>query len=254
MFDRDTIMQLHRNIIQILASGIEVSKQLVHQDIHATSTFNHCTSKDTWLTDNHIEMLRLILDNQKMKIPKGCDIELPSTTIVLNTHFFTKFEIDQKEALLWLRGNFNRHDLLFDHGLLAESLIVPINLSNTHWILGVISLKENYYTAINPFQPKQPSDEELQKIHAIADAIKNEFGLASFKRGLPCFLSRLPIQHKKDSINCGVYVSMYMVIYAFGLNSHYFIGELLPSNIEQCRFLLLSWLLKGEVFFPRHPF
>jgi hypothetical protein len=29
---------------------------------------------------------------------------------------------------------------------------------------------------------------------------------------------------------------------------------LLPSNIEQCRFLLLSWLLKGEVFFPRHPF
>jgi hypothetical protein len=242
-------IQMEYKTIHILASGFDLSKKYVPQAIFKTSTWQ-TRSSTTWLTDNHIEMLHLILDQKRVQLPKLTTMKLPNPTVVLSTYFFPKFQEDRAVALSWITANLNRHNLLFEHGCFAEDLLIPINVSNTHWILGIINLKHFCFFAMNPYRPNDPTAEELDKVRLVADELAKEYGFPKCNIKAPDHVESLPIQHSKDTFNCGVYISMYMTIYAFGSFAQTFIGNFLPTPIDECRFLLLAWLLKGEVFFP----
>ena len=203
--------------------------------------------------DTHIELLRIILDEKNVIPPNNLNMTYSNTSIVLSPHFITKFYKggeDKFEALNWLRLQLQRNELLSDHGYFAEDILIPINLNNCHWILGTIDLKHHFYFAINPYRPTKPTQEELEKVRLITDALEEEFGFLNFHIRSPDFAQNLLSQHHKDTSNCGVYVSMYLTIYAFGSNQKRFIGDFLPRSSDQCRFLLLAWLLKGQIFFP----
>jgi hypothetical protein len=242
-------IQVDHNIIQILASGFDLCKKNVPHTIFMTPTLQS-TSSNTWLTDNHTEMLRLILDQKRVQLPAHTNMQLPKSTVILNTFFYTKFENNKAEALSWLSVHFNQHNLLFEHGCSVEELLLPLNLNNTHWILGIINIKHHCFFTMNPYRPKDPTAEELDKVRVITDELGKEYGFPEFSVRAPDFVQFLPVQHCRDTINCGVYISMYMAIYAFGSSAQTFIGKFLPKPIDECRFLLLAWLLKGEVFFP----
>ena len=117
---------------------------------------------------------------------------------------------------IWLRHTLYRHDLLFDHALLLEELCVPVNLSNTHWIMIFIDLKHGTFFPINPYHPTDPTDSELTLGFKIASTIADTFGLQTPVQRSPDYCHRLPIQKPSDFINCGVDVCFYMVIYSFG--------------------------------------
>ena len=239
-------------IIRILISGFDLNKKHVPKSIFHSPIFQY-NYKDRWLLDTHIELLRIILDNKKVIPPSNSNILYPNTSIVLSPHFLTKFNRDKQdktEALSWLRLQLQRNGLLSDHGCLAEDILIPINLDNCHWILGTIDLKHHCYFALNPYRPTKPSHTELEMVKLITVALEEEFGFPNFNIRSPDFCQNLCFQHQKDSNNCGVYISMYLTIYAFGSNQKRFIGDFLPKSSDQCRFLLLSWLLKGEIFFP----
>ena len=102
---------------------------------------------------------------------------------------------------------------------------------------------------VNPYHPTAPTDQEQQLGYRIAVAIADEFGLRKPVLRSPDYCHRLPAQKPSDYINCGVYVCLYMVIYAFGSLSKHYVGDLLPNTIGKCRLLVLAWILRGEIFF-----
>ena len=127
--------------------------------------------------------------------------------------------------------------------------LIPINLSNTHWILIHFDLKNSTFFPINPYHPQNPSIYEIQIAGEMALKISQQYGLQEPVLRSPDYCHCLPVQHPSDSINCGVYVCLYMVIHVFGSFSKKNVGNLLPATIDQCRFLILSWMLRGEIFF-----
>jgi hypothetical protein len=140
----------------------------------------------------------------------------------MNSFFARKMLDDPADALDWLRHTLYRHDLLFDHALLLEELCVPVNLTNTHWIMVFIDLKHGTLFPINPYHPTAPTDQAQQLGYRIAVAIADEFGLRKPVMRSHDYCQRLPAQKPSDYINCGVYVCLYMVLYAFGsLSKHY---------------------------------
>jgi hypothetical protein len=244
--------QMTYKIIRILISGFDLNKKHNPSSIFNSPAFQY-NHADRWLTDTHIELLRIILDKKNVIPPNNFNEPYPNTSVVLSPHFITKFfkgGEDKFEALNWFRLQLHRNGLLSDHGCFAEDVLIPINLDNCHWILGIIDLKHHCYFAINPYRPTKPSYDELEKVRSITVALEEEFGFSDFQIRSPDFAQNLCSQHHKDTSNCGVYISMYLAIYAFGSTQKRFIGEFLPRSSEQCRFLLLAWLLKGEIFFP----
>ena len=175
--------------------------------------------------------------------------ELPRGIVCLDSFFFPKLQDTPEESLDWLRNLLNCYDLLFPHKCLLEELWIPINLVNQHWILVTVDFVHGTYFAINPIHPNNPTVQEISIADFIADSIWQEFGFESnrFVLRSPNHIHRLPVQF--DGIYCEVYMCMYMVIYAFGSFLNPYIGDLLPKSIDECRFLMLCWLLKGKIFF-----
>ena len=244
-------IQVTWRILHILLSAVNFNQK--HESTQYLQP-NIIQPADTWLTDEHIELLRLMVDNNKLVLPNHVKATFSKNTIFLGTFFYTKLKEDQTEALEWLQIILQTKNLLTCSGqLLLEELLVPINLNNQHWILVTIDVKHWCYFAINPYRPEHPTEFELSIASFITDALSREFNLQTtqFIHRSPDNVHHLPIQLPHDTINCGVYVSMYLIMYAFGSFQHPFIGNLLiPKSIDECRVLMIAWFLKGEIFFP----
>ena len=156
-----------------------------------------------------------MIDNNKIILPDSIDVTLSKTTMCLNTFFLSKLIDDEYEAYEWLEISLKRNDFLTHSGhILIEELLLPINLSNQHWILGTIDVKHHCYYAINPYNPLLPTTFELSIASFITEALSRKFNLQvqKFTDRSPNNVHNLPIQLPNDTINCGVYVSMYLVI------------------------------------------
>ena len=238
-------VRVRYKLVHILLSGISFNKTKTLPQIRHPM-FIKCND---WLIDEHIEVIRLLLLSKKVLRSTQGGHRLSSTSVCMNSFFAKKLLDEPEDALDWLRHTLYRHDLLFDHALLLEELCVPVNLSNTHWIMIFIDLKHGTFFPINPYHPTDPTDSELTLGFKIASTIADTFGLQTPVQRSPDYCHRLPIQKPADFINCGVYVCLYMVIYSFGSMSKQYVGDLLPRSIGECRLLLLSWILRGEIYF-----
>ena len=117
-----------------------------------------------------------------------------------------------------------------------------------------IDVKHHCYYAINPYNPLLPTTFEFSIASFITEALSRKINLHAqkFTDRSPNNVHNLPIQLPSDTINCGVYVSMYLVTYAFDTFQQACIGNLLiPKTIDECRVMITTWFLKGENFFLR---
>ena len=98
-------------------------------------------------------------------------------------------------------------------------------------------MKHHCYSAINPYNSLLPTTFELSIDSFITEALSIKFNLQvqKFTDRSPNNVHTLPIQLRSDTINCGAFVSMYLVIYAFGTFQQPYIGNLLiPRMIDEC--------------------
>ena len=56
---------------------------------------------DNWLADEHLGLLHLMIDNNKIILPEHTNVTLSKPTMCLNT-FFSKLIDDEHKALEWL--------------------------------------------------------------------------------------------------------------------------------------------------------
>ena len=89
-------IQVTWRILHILLSAVNFNQQ--H---HSTQYLqpNIIQPADTWLTDEHIELLRLMVDNNKLVLPNHVKATFSKNTIFLGTFFYTKLKEDQPK--LW---------------------------------------------------------------------------------------------------------------------------------------------------------
>ena len=130
-------VQLRYKLLHILLSGIS---------FHKTKTFPELRpprfiQSNSWLIDEHIEVIRLLLLNKKVLRSSQGGQRLSKTSICMNSFFSRKLLDDPEDAIDWLRSTLFRHDLLFDHALLLKKLCIPVNLANTRWTMIFIDLK-----------------------------------------------------------------------------------------------------------------
>ena len=157
-----------------------------------------------------------MVGNDKLVLPHHINATFSKNTICLGTFFYRKLQEDQTEALEWLQIILQTKNLVTCSGqLLLEEVRVPINLNNQHWILVTIDVKHCcYFAIINTYRPEHPTEFELSIPSFITDALSREFNLQTnkFINRSPNNVHHLSIQLPHDTINCGVYVSMYLIM------------------------------------------
>ena len=237
-------------------------------DVSTTTLIQEFQPGDTWLTDEHINFVRLMLDQKRVRPPIGKILTVSHKTIIIDTFFYPMLQSERHTAINWLRSLLIRHDLYSTGKCTAEEMLFPINLSYSHWILIYVDFYNRTFYSINPYRPRNPNPAELQIARQIITDICKSFlgekpnfsnGDIPEKIGRPTFCLRpptciqmLPIQDNGDSINCGVYTIIYMLIFSVSYQNlpDMYIGLYLPSSVHALRILILSWLLRGEIFFP----
>ena len=115
-------------------SSIQVTWRILHILLSAVN-FNqkhestqYLQPADTWLTGEHIELLRLMVDNDKLVLPNHVKATFSKNTICMGTFFYTKLKEDQTEALEWLQIILQTKNLLTcSRQLLLEELLTSSN-------------------------------------------------------------------------------------------------------------------------------
>ena len=123
-------VRVRYKLLQILLSGIHFQTK-----VSPSLRYPVFIKGNDWLIDDHIEIVRNLLLNRKILRSSLEGQRISTTSICMNSFFARKMLDDPADALDWLRHTLYRHDLLFDHALLLEELCVPVNLTNTHWIM-----------------------------------------------------------------------------------------------------------------------
>ena len=175
-----------------------------------------------------------------------------SKHIILSPTLFTYSLTDNFDSVAYLRNALMNSNLYEKEQLLAENFLIPANITNTHWTLISLSLPKLSYWVINPYHPQQPTPEDIASAQKIIALFSNTFGLSKFVLQ-PCpLVQSLPAQHSDDSINCGFYVLIYVLLFN-EINS---LGCLaaLPFSIEEFRIILAACFLTKtppSLQFPR---
>ena len=178
-------------------------------------------------------------------------------------------QTDSHTAINWLETLLIRHNLYNVNKCTAEEMLFPVNLSYGHWILIYVDYYNRAFYPINPYRPTNPSPSEIHIAKHIITEICTSFlgekpnfttGDIPEKNGKPTFCLRpptciqsLPVQNEGESINCGVYTIMYMLIYSISYRNlpDMYIGAFLPNSFYELWILILSWMLRREIFFPK---
>lgn len=235
--------------LEILLAGIRFEQQ----DRSTRDLIHFSKLKDRYLTDEHLELIRYMLLTNKVQYMNHLP-PIQEKCLIVNSFFAELLEDNPEGAMNCLISLMTESGLFSQNMFLLEVLLVPINIGNYHWILGIIDFKNQTFYALDPQRPRYPSTQELKTVENIALGI-----VTLFKGSLPEDLvftvlpsqnaENLPVQRSGDGFNCGVYVSIYMMIYYFGHRSYPFWRQLLPDSIDECRLLMLAWILRGEIFF-----
>ena len=131
----------------------------------------------------HLKIVRLLLLNKKVYRSSLKRYRLSTTYSCMNSFFCTRN--DDLTTNFFSKNTLMRQDLLFDHKLLFKELCIPINLTNTHWLLIDLDLKNNTFFPINPYHPQNPSTDEIQTTGEIALKILQQYGLQEYERRIP---------------------------------------------------------------------
>ena len=133
-----------------------------------------------------------------------------------------------------------------DH-LLPETLLVIVNLNNSHWILVHLFIAQFQCTffPINPYHPTEPSNHDVLVGQLVANTFQEAFHTAQFLMEAPHTTAYLPKQATEDVVNCGIFVIIYILIL---MDKDLTIHDILDMGAdslswERYRILLAAWLI-----------
>jgi hypothetical protein len=239
--------------IHILLSGINFRVQdstchyLVNPQFH---------KGPNWLLDDHITILVNMIQNQKIILPNTTGKIIKDNILCMNSHLYQKWIYDKDVSMQWLRQQLYEHDLLTDTGLHLDLLMLPYNKDNSHWILTFFDLTKKKFYVLDPFKGSGGKEPDIREAQELAFKIEQDFALElpGLQKGQNLMknyqlITELPIQHPRDSCNCGVYICLYMIILSLKTDVHQiFFNYIRHKTIDECRALLLAWIIKGEIF------
>ena len=230
--------------IHLIVSG-------AHFDYHHKSSVHlrepYFKPGDTWIQGIHIDMLRELIYKDGNLFD---DMTGKIKHILLTPSLFTYLCSDSTDTEAYLRNTLRNNEVYVEQQLIAENFLVPVNLSNTHWILIALSTQRLTFCVLNPYHPQQPSAQDLEIGQKVASFFAKTFGFSDFLFESSSQTKNFPIQHKNDSINCGVYIMMYALAFIDELSNP---STHLPFSVEEFRILLAAWFLtKSKPSFKKY--
>lgn len=166
----------------------------------------HQTTRSAWLNDNVLDFVSKLINNHADA--KQC--------LTYTTHLYDKYLDDKKEAKEWVMAPLYSKCLISVDSLLVDKLLLPINLARSHWVLVAIFIRCGQVFVLDPYCPNQPNTKLIAKINPFIEWLQSfvkPLRSITFEVGCaPPF--ELPQQNKGDSSNCGVYVILYMMMFA----------------------------------------
>ena len=116
-------IQVTWRILHILLSAVNFNRK--HESTQYLQP-NIIQPADTSLTDEHIELLRLMVDNGKLVLPSHANATFSKNTTCLGTFFYTKLQEDQSQALEWLQMILQTKNLLTCSGQLTLNIVATL--------------------------------------------------------------------------------------------------------------------------------
>jgi hypothetical protein len=168
------------------------------------------THKEKYLNSNVIQIYLTLFQNFFMKTGRSSGI------VIVNSYFMDGF-FDKKIEMTYTKVlNY----FYFHHIHRPEVLIIPVNLSNTHFFCLVLDLRNKIFYRYEPFPTFQDQKEEettcsnmFNYIKTYVDVIYSDpvINKTSFKEW------KLKFVHdgQRDGYNCGAYTCMYIVSLCF---------------------------------------
>ena len=209
-------IRLTFRMINIILSSVKFRAN----DVSTTTLINKFQPGDTWLTDEHINIIRLLLHQKRLIPPSGKTLILSDKTIIADTFFYVLLQSERHTAINGLKTILEQHQLYNAGKCTAEEILFPINLSYGHWILIYVDFYNRTFYPINPYRPTTPNSNELHIAKCIITEICKSFlgekpifvnGDIPEKNRRPAFCLRpptcihtLPVQFHGESIKCGV--------------------------------------------------
>ena len=201
----------------------------------------------TWIQGVHIDMLRELIYKDGNLFD---DMTGKIKHILLTPSLFTYLCSDSIDTEAYLRNTLRNNEVYVEQQLIAENFLVPVNLSNTHWILIALSTQRLTFCVLNPYHPQQPSAQDIEIGQKVASFFSETFGFSDFLLEPSLHVKNFPIQQKNDSINCGVYIMMYALAFIDELSN---ISTHIPFSVEEFRILLAAWFLtKSKPSFKKY--
>ena len=199
-------------------------------NISVTPAILQCLVPKEWLNDEVINFyFQLLMDRSKS------DKRRYRSFFAWNSFFWQKLFSDQgycyKNVSRW-----GRKADVFAH----EMMLVPINVGQTHWALGVVDLKQQkvaYWDSLGA--------EHKEFCKAIIQYLKDEW--ADKKGGeFPFEFSidrdgDIPTQH--NSYDCGVFTCMF----AEAATRRGAFLDFSQDHIEECRLVMITQILRGAI-------
>ena len=130
-------------------------------DVLITTLIKEFQPGGTWLTDEHLNFLHLMLYQKCVRPPSGKILTLSDKTIISDMFFYTMLQTDSHTAINLLETLLLRHNLYNVNKCTAKEMLFPVNLSYGHWILIYVGYYNRAFYPMNPYRPTNPSPSEI---------------------------------------------------------------------------------------------
>ena len=151
-----------------------------------------------------------------------------------------------KSTSRWITKSLQKSGLLNLDGICDQTrlLLFPMCLEHKdHWVLGVIDVANSEAFVVNPFHTAKSNAVEMKIIKdlvGLLQSFKKPLSLHRFKFTFP-ETNAYPLTQQMDGYNCGVYVCLYILHFAFDE----FVEPVVCPN--KLRIWMVYWMIKSSI-------
>ena len=246
----DTILQfigefpITKAMLCILLSGITYHP--THESTVYYRSPNFYQPPNNLVLGEHLQLFIDLLYQNGYTIQEGATFK----PVVVPPHFSTFIQYEDKDnadTYISLRKYFRERGMWVEDQLLPDTILVIVNLNNSHWILVHLFIDQLQCTffPINPYHPTEPSNHDVSVGQLVANTFQEAFHTAQFSMEAPHATAYLPKQETGDVVNCGIFVLIYILIL---MDKDLTIHDILDMGTdsltwERDRILLAAWLI-----------
>lgn len=204
--------------------------------------------KPVWITDEGMNAFFNLMNSKYLRPHRSHDEEItkPPICCVMNTFFYAKLmsngHYSYEEVKNWLKRKLQEAELNFTD---LNIILVPINISNSHWVLVSVNLSQHIFTFYDPLRCQNHLYAMRHVSKYMKDEMKSSLDNAE-KININKWRAEInptgyPLQ--EDCVSCGIFIMFVAEYLARGQKPAF-----TQSDIHTLRRRALLYLVEEDIY------